>query len=190
MRHTKLFMTVPDVADRYTIAILKATHLSGARDDEVTELLRYEDALLPWLGAPCFDAVLAALFTVNWKLWKTEGGIRDGSLTDLAEVGRRALQVRTLNRVRCTLKNHLVDMTQSGHKEVKVNYAGSGECKPYTLLCERLAEFPAGVWRPVGDRATALRRVAVSLDEKMEWLAPQAWELVWSVIAGEVHGGV
>ena len=43
------------------------------------------------------------------------------------EVGRRALRVRDLNRIRMKVKNDIIDLTGNGFKDCKMNYAGSDE---------------------------------------------------------------
>lgn len=65
------------------------------------------------------------LSIVNQKIWHLESDIRKGVLTDLTEIGKRALQIRDFNKERIALKNAINELAGTGFKETKVNHASS-----------------------------------------------------------------
>jgi hypothetical protein len=46
-------------------------------------------------------------------------------LLGLKEVGKRALQIRELNRKRVSIKSEIVEYTNQGYKDVKANHASA-----------------------------------------------------------------
>ena len=68
------------------------------------------------------------LYKINGRIWDTEGSIRAGLDDELGydEIGKRAVQVRDLNRVRMSIKNDITELTGEGFKDCKMNYAGEG----------------------------------------------------------------
>ena len=68
------------------------------------------------------------LYTINGKIWDTEGSIRAGLDDELGydEIGKRAVKVRDLNRERMSIKNDIIELTGEGFKDCKMNYAGEG----------------------------------------------------------------
>ena len=63
------------------------------------------------------------LSIVNQKIWHLESSIRKGKLdNDLLEVGRRAVEIRNLNKERVSIKDAINEYTDYGFKEVKVNH--------------------------------------------------------------------
>ena len=63
------------------------------------------------------------LSIVNQKIWHLESSIRKGKLdNDLLEVGRRAVEIRNLNKERVSIKDAINEYTSYGFKEVKVNH--------------------------------------------------------------------
>ena len=61
---------------------------------------------------------------VNIKISILEADIRKGKEDELGleEVGRRALQIRDLNKERVAIKNAINEKFNDGFKEVKVNH--------------------------------------------------------------------
>jgi hypothetical protein len=53
-----------------------------------------------------------------------EADIRQGkdNLLNLEEVGRRALGIRNINKFRIRIKNEIVEKTNKGFKDIKVNH--------------------------------------------------------------------
>jgi len=65
------------------------------------------------------------LYKINGKIWDLEADIRggkDGKL-GLGEVGRRALAIRDLNKLRVAIKNEITSLAGEGFREVKINHA-------------------------------------------------------------------
>jgi len=125
-------MPIHEIADRYTIAVLKAERCTDR--DEITrakcQIEFYAETGKPNAQLECVPLELVqALLNVNREMWDTEGLIRRGeeSSTSLEEIGRLALRVRDINRRRNQIKNEI--LTRCGSKnddifrEMKVNYA-------------------------------------------------------------------
>jgi len=68
------------------------------------------------------------LCIANIKISILEADIRQGKENELGleEVGRRALQIRNINRERVALKNNLKEIFQDGFQDIKVKH-GSEE---------------------------------------------------------------
>ena len=68
------------------------------------------------------------LCIVNIKISILESDIRKGKENELGleEVGRRALQIRDINKERVALKNNLKEIFKDGFKDIKVKH-GSAE---------------------------------------------------------------
>jgi len=64
------------------------------------------------------------LCIANIKISTLEADIRQGKEAELGleEVGRRALQIRDINKERVALKNALKDIFKDGFKDVKVKH--------------------------------------------------------------------
>ena len=119
-------MPLPEVADRYTIAKLKSERL-GADQADPDELARQVGYYAE--GLDLSDRELAGLvgelYDINGRMWDAEYAIRKGQDDDLGleEIGRRALRIRDLNKERMAIKNRITELTGSGFREVKMNYA-------------------------------------------------------------------
>ena len=123
----QLAMPLAEVADRYTIAVLK----QGRLPDENQASLRaqvafYASGLEP--HGEELQQLIDQLFEINTLIWDAEHAIRKGLEDDLAldEIGRRALTIRDLNRSRITIKNAISSL--DGHPEfhdVKMNHASA-----------------------------------------------------------------
>ena len=114
-------MKVPsaDIADRLSILILKAIHQGDSE-----EYQEYLNAFIDILSPSVFR-VFCELLMANGKIWNLESAIRQGKEEQLGleEVGRRALAIRDLNKVRVHLKNYITTSIIEGHKEVKIDHA-------------------------------------------------------------------
>ena len=121
----KIITPIPEVADRYTIAKLKSERL-GADEIDIEDMKRqiqyYEE------GLDLKDARLAKhvkdLYQINGRMWDAEHEIRKGQDENLgnAEIGKRALIIRDLNRERMKIKNQIIELTGDGFKDCKMNY--------------------------------------------------------------------
>jgi len=113
-----LKMPVSEIADRYSICILKDNRTVEDMTDELelykAELDNYEN----------IDEYVQRLVLINGEIWDLESDIRRGREEELGldEVGRRAILIRNTNRKRITIKNEIVDMYKEGFKDIKINH--------------------------------------------------------------------
>jgi len=117
---------VPEVADRYTIALLKIERLDASEID-VPEMQRQIDYYKEGLDLdnPELADLVDKLYHVNGLMWDAEHAIRKGQDEGLGleEIGTRAIHIRDLNRDRMKVKNDIIDLTGDGFKDAKMNYA-------------------------------------------------------------------
>ena len=110
-------MPVSEIADRLSIAILKHQRtdndMSGEIDSYRNELVSYE-----------VSDFIDKLVEVNGKIWDLEADIRAGREGELGleEVGRRAILIRGLNKIRVGYKNEMVEIFKEGFKDIKMNH--------------------------------------------------------------------
>ena len=118
-----IILQMSEVADRYTICKLKAAKLpEGSKADFSMQAEHFREGID--FALPGISGILEDLYDVNESIWNVEGAIRRGEEADMSleEVGRLALQVRDLNRARCTIKNQITTLA-GGFRDCKVNYA-------------------------------------------------------------------
>ena len=117
---------IPEVADRYTIALLKIERLDASEID-VDEMQRQIDYYKEGLDLdnPELADLVDKLYHVNGLMWDAEYAIRKGQDEGLGleEIGTRAIRIRDLNRDRMKVKNDIIDLTGDGFKDAKMNYA-------------------------------------------------------------------
>jgi len=117
---------IPEVADRYTIALLKIERLGPDEidiDDMRKQIDYYREGLK--LEDPELAQLVENLYEINGEMWDAEYAIRKGQDKDLGleEIGIRALHIRDLNRSRMKIKNDIIELTGDGFKDCKMNYA-------------------------------------------------------------------
>jgi hypothetical protein len=112
-------MSVADIADRFSICQLKFQRIG---DEVKSEMNALEEELKRY---PDIQLYITKLTAVNAKIWDLEADIRAGKegLLGLEEVGRRALSIRDLNKIRVSIKNEMVDVFKDGFREIKINSA-------------------------------------------------------------------
>jgi|TARA_R110002051_G_scaffold318728_1_gene401492 hypothetical protein len=117
---------IPEVADRYTIALLKIQRLDASEIDvdEMQQQINYYKEGLD-LDNPDLADLVDKLYHVNGLMWDAEHAIRKGQDEGLGleEIGTRAIHIRDLNRDRMKIKNDIIDLTGDGFKDAKMNYA-------------------------------------------------------------------
>ena len=117
---------MPEVVDRYTIAMLKIERLSQDEID-VKDMQRQIDYYKTGIDFSNVELrkLVEALYDINVKMWDAEHAIRAGQDEDLGlmEIGKRALHIRDLNRTRMKVKNDIIELTGDGFKDCKMNYA-------------------------------------------------------------------
>ena len=115
---------ISEILDRYSIALLKNRRVSADNEEEIVALMRE----LSTYDASIINDYTEKLLSVNGKIWDLESDIRKGKEGELGleEVGRRAIAIRDLNRIRVTYKNELVSIFNEGYKDIKINHASAG----------------------------------------------------------------
>lgn len=114
-------MPISEIADRYSIALLKRERADADNQLEIdtlhSELITYKDSI---------EFVLK-LKEVNGKIWDLESDIRKGKESELGleEVGRRAIAIRELNKIRVGYKNEMVKIFGEGFEDIKMNHASA-----------------------------------------------------------------
>jgi len=118
-------MPLSEVLDRLSILKLKIERIN--EEHLKKELNAFNLAIQEFKskGIKVKDEWLQELYKVNSKIWDLEADIRKGGENELGleEVGRRAIEIRNLNRERVAIKNKIIEETGSGFKDIKVNYA-------------------------------------------------------------------
>ena len=69
------------------------------------------------------------LYETNGKIWDLESAIRKGKENELGleEVGRRAIEIRTINGQRIAIKSEIVEKIGIGYKDIKINHASESQ---------------------------------------------------------------
>ena len=118
-----------EVVDIYTICQLKLERLDHTQIDvdSMKDQLEYYKKGIDFTNTQLIK-LSEDLYNINGRIWDTEGSIRAGLDDELGydEIGKRAVQVRDLNRVRMSIKNDITELTGEGFKDCKMNYAGEG----------------------------------------------------------------
>lgn len=112
-------MQISEVADRYTICMLKAERTD---EDMKSELQYYGNELDEY---PEVNNFIRQLYIINGRIWDLEADLRKGKEGELGleEVGQRAIEIRNLNKIRVQLKNQITEAVGSGFKENKKDHA-------------------------------------------------------------------
>ena len=125
----QIITPLPEVVDRYTICQIKLESLDHTQIDidSMKDQLEYYKKGIDFTNTQLIK-LSKDLYNVNGRIWDTEGSIRAGLDDELGydEIGKRAVQVRDLNRVRMSIKNDITELTGEGFKDCKMNYAGEG----------------------------------------------------------------
>ena len=116
-------IAISDLLDKMSIIKLKIerigeTHLQKEYDIYANEL----EIMNPKFKIKLHNSFLE-LYEINAKIWDLEHEIRLGLNCELSleEVGRRTLLIRELNKKRVRIKDIIVEYTNSGFKDVKMN---------------------------------------------------------------------
>ena len=107
-------MPLSEIADRFSILILKWIHGADVRE----ELREYSMRCI--MDNSFFD-----LLKINSEIWELESDIRRGKegTLSLEEVGIRAISIRDKNKERIRIKNEITKYVSNGFPEIKVNHA-------------------------------------------------------------------
>lgn len=114
-------MSIGDVVDRWTIAMLKNYR---AKEDNHKEIWAYQEYCQKYdskIVKECWDK----MYFFNGKIWDLESDIRKGKEGELGleEVGRRAIQIREYNKERILWKNKLNESFGEGFIEYKHDHS-------------------------------------------------------------------
>jgi len=120
-------MPLAEVIDRFTIVRLKMERIKI--EDKKKEYEYYLKVLEEYKkkGIIVKQEWLDNLYEANGKIWDLEYDIRKGKDGEmgLEEVGKRAIQIREVNKIRISIKNEIVEATGSGFKDVKMNHGSA-----------------------------------------------------------------
>lgn len=110
---------VMELVDRYVIAQVKHNRTNGANRAE----LEFYEQQMSKIDKTLIWNELQAFKILHDKIWSLEDDFKkcriDG--TDLAEVGRRALEIRDYNNFRVYLKNAVAEKLNDLVREIKTN---------------------------------------------------------------------
>lgn len=128
-------LPLSEIIDRISIVKLKIERVGEAHLQK--ELEAYEKALkeLEDKGVEIKQEWIDELYEVNKGIWDLEWDVRKivnsrdvwdeaEKRVGLRELGRRALKVEELTKKRIAIKNKIVEETQSGFKDIKINHCG------------------------------------------------------------------
>ncbi len=111
---------VIELVDRYTIARVKYEKTSGANAAE----LEFYTKQITKLNHSLIKDELEQLESIHRQIWNLEDDFKkcrvDG--VDLAEIGRRALEIRDINNYRVQYKNTIADKLGDIVKEIKKDH--------------------------------------------------------------------
>lgn len=115
-------MPISEIIDRYSITLLKFENTKN--DELLKEIESYKSEMINYGNV---DIFVQSLYDINKKIWKLESDIRMGKEEKLGleEVGKRALQIRDLNKKRIALKNELVHKFGEGFEDIKIDHCSS-----------------------------------------------------------------
>ena len=120
-------MSLPEMLDRMSIVKLKIERIGEPHLKQ--EYGEYEKAIKDFekKGIKTKKEWLEELYKINGKIWDLESDIRRGKENEigLEEVGRRAIEIRELNKQRIAIKNKIVEETGLGFKDIKMNHASA-----------------------------------------------------------------
>lgn len=114
-------MPISEIADRLSIAMLKKARASADNQVEIDTLM---SEVNNYTGALEY---VEKLLDINGKIWDLESDIRKGKEDELGleEVGRRAIAIRGLNKIRVGYKNEMVLRYEEGFEDIKMNHASA-----------------------------------------------------------------
>ena len=110
-----------DIIDKMSILMMKVYH---GEEDAFEELTSLRKGLMSSDVDGNFILSCLRLGHINKEIWNLENEIRKGGegKLGLEEVGRRAIEIRNLNRKRINYKNLINQLTNKGFKEIKVDH--------------------------------------------------------------------
>ena len=115
-----MIFPIIELVDRYTIATLKSFKTKGSNQEEVEfyrEQLLHHDLTL-------VVNELNELYNIHSKIWSLESELKSGmeAQLELAEIGRRAIEIRNWNNKRIQLKNTIAEKLGCAIRETKQDH--------------------------------------------------------------------
>ena len=117
-------MTSGEVIDRISIQLHKAQKIG---EESYPEFVKLVEELLLETPVEGFEEVVKGvreLYRINGSIWILESELRKGNEKKLGncEIGKRAIQIRDLNKKRIAEQNRLIDIF-GGFKNIKKDHA-------------------------------------------------------------------
>jgi hypothetical protein len=115
---------LPDLLDKISIVKIKTERTD---EPECKKEIAYLMDNLPDYGFAEANTYITRLHEINGKIWDLEADIRKGKDGELGleEIGRRTIKIRGLNKIRISIKNEIVEKTNTGFKDIKINHAST-----------------------------------------------------------------
>ena len=114
--------TLGEMVDKFAIGIRKA-RVAGSN----SELLDLGNAIAKKIGLEKAEFLfeLCQACDVNYAIWDLEKELKSDNeeLLYLAEIGRRALRIRDINKERIEVKNNINKLAGENSRDVKVDHA-------------------------------------------------------------------
>jgi hypothetical protein len=119
---------ISEILDRYSIALLKKERINAENEIELSDLHTVIESYKK-INTEFVEDYIKKLIKINGEIWDLESDIRKGKEGEmgLEEVGRRAIKIRELNKIRVGYKNSVVEFFNQGYKDIKMNHASSDE---------------------------------------------------------------
>ena len=110
-----------DILDRISITELKVERIGEETCIKEYNFLMKE---LEEYDFPEKFEYIKRLKEINGRIWDLEADIRACKEEELGleEVGRRAIQIRKINKQRIAVKNEIVEKTKTGFLDIKMNH--------------------------------------------------------------------
>ena len=117
---TEFQFPVIELVDRYTIARVKYDKTNGANAAE----LEFYQTQIDKLDATMIQDELTQLELVHRQIWAMEDDFKKCRIDniDLAEIGRRALEIRDINNLRVQYKNSIAAKCNDAVREIKQDH--------------------------------------------------------------------
>jgi hypothetical protein len=119
-------MPICELCDRLTIAKLKLQRLPAAELEKtlLQKQIAYYETGIDYTD-PQLCKLIEDLLDINGQMWDAEHDIRKGldKMLGMDEIGKRAVKIRNLNRIRVSIKNKITLLAgQPEFSDCKMNH--------------------------------------------------------------------
>jgi hypothetical protein len=134
-------IAIGEIIDRYAICKLK---FERGKIDTSKEMRDLFDEMRNYDGALSY---LERLYKLHGEIWNLESAIKSGNenLLGLEEIGRRAILLRDMNKIRIDIKNEINSKYNEGYIEVKIDHGS----EVYPSLIITLTTVPERLAAPI-----------------------------------------